>query len=109
MDLHSTKRSSLPSRQSSYDWTMSEANSSGGMDSIAESLMNASGGDWIEKCVVTAFQFDECNSASADLNVDLEDVATDDEVGTEEQVAEVAGEDFASAKITYIDDYMSGK
>ena len=76
------------------------------MNSIAESSMHSLGGEWIEKCVVTAFQFDECNAASAALNVDLEDVATGDEEGAEEQVPEAppAGEEFVNARI--VGDYI---
>ena len=87
-DPYSTKRSSMPNSRSgsktgsladslanalegvhSANRTMSEANNSSGrtgIDSIAESSMNSLGDDWIEQCVVTAFQFEECNSDSAE-------------------------------------------
>ena len=126
-DPYSTKRSSMPNSRSgsktgsladslanvlegvySTDRTTSEANNSSGrtgIDSIAESSMNSLGDNWIEQCVVTAFQFEECNSDSAALNVDLDDIGS----GEKDDVVQMSSAKVESAGARDVDDYISGK
>lgn len=125
-DPYSTKRSSMPNSRSgsktgsladslanvlegvySANMTMSEANNSSartGIDSIAESSMNSLGDDWIEQCVVTAFQFEGCNSDSSALNVDLDDIAGRDKDDAVQQATEMPSAKGESAGARDVDD-----
>jgi hypothetical protein len=92
--------------------TMSEANNSSGrtgIDSIAESSMNSLGEDWIEQCVVTAFQFEGCNSDSAALNVDLNDIVSDEKDAPAHQLTKMPSARGESDGARDVDDYISGK
>lgn len=130
-DPYSTKRSSMPNSRSasktgsladslanvlegvySANRTMSEANNSSGrtgIDSIAESSMNSLGEDWIEQCVVAAFQFEGCNSDSAALNVDLNDIVSDEKDAPAHQLTTMPSARGESDGARDVDDYISGK
>ena len=92
--------------------TMSEANNSSGrtgIDSIAESSMNSLGDNWIEQCVVTAFQFEECNSDSAALNVYLDDIGSGEKDDVVQQATKMSSTKVESASAGDVDDHISGK
>ena len=71
--------------------------------------MNSLGDNWIEQCVVTAFQFEECNSDSAALNVDLDDIVSGEKDGPVQQIMEMPTAKGESSGARDVDDYISGK